>query len=161
MVAWTLYQARLYEEALEVAREIIDLDPNYPQGYSQIGNNLLQMNRADEAVANFQKFNRMIPGSALAKYTLCHALAAGGRESEAREILEEMKALAADSYVKPYFLGMAYAALGERDAAFAEFEKAFNENEPWMLWFGTEPMLDLLRDDSRVEDLLRRMRILK
>ncbi|HEX8639243.1 MAG TPA: protein kinase, partial [Pyrinomonadaceae bacterium] len=159
LVAWTLYQAHRFDEALEAARQIVDLDINYPQGYSQLGNNLLQIGHTEEAVDNYRKFDRMIPNSALAKYTFCHGLVASGRTEEARRVLDEIKTLAANGYVKPYFLGMAHAAVGERDAAFAGFEKAFAENDPWMLWFGTEPMLDCLRDDARFDDLLRRMNL--
>jgi eukaryotic-like serine/threonine-protein kinase len=159
LTAWTLYQARHFEAALAVGRQVVDLDESYPQGYAQIANNQLQLGQIEEAIANFRKFDRMIPNSALAKYVLCHALVAGGREREARRILEEIKTLAAEGYVKPFFLGMAFAALDERDAAFENFEKAFAENDPWMLWFGTEPLLDRVRDDARFDDLLRRMRL--
>jgi tetratricopeptide (TPR) repeat protein len=159
LTSWTLYQARQFEEALEIGRQIVDLDANYPQGYAQMGNNLLALGRVEEAVTNFRKFDRMIPDSALAKYMLCHALAAAGRAGEARRVLEEIKTLAAAGYVKPYFLGMAHAALDERDEAFANFEKACSEDDPWMLWFGTEPMLDRLRDDARLDRLLRRMNL--
>jgi TolB-like protein/Flp pilus assembly protein TadD len=157
LTGWTLYQAGRYEETLERGRQIIDLDKNYPQGYSQIGIGLLMTRRAEEALVNFQKFDRMISGSPLAKYQLCFALVAAHRTDEARTILEEIKTLAVNGYVKPYFLGMAHAALGELDAAFDYFEQAHAENDPWMLWLGTDPMLESLRDDDRYFDLLRRM----
>lgn len=159
LTSWTLYQARYYDEALERGQQIFDLDENYPQAYLQRGNNLLQMGKIEEAIENYQKFNAMIPKSALAKYPLCHALAAGGRYREAEAVLEKVKVLARQEYVKPYFLGMSYAALGQRDEAFANFERAFAEDDPWMLWFGTEPLLDDLRDDPRFDDLLRRMNL--
>jgi TolB-like protein/Tfp pilus assembly protein PilF/tRNA A-37 threonylcarbamoyl transferase component Bud32 len=159
LVAWTLYQSRRFEAALEIGRQIIELDKNYPQGHAQIGNNLLQLGRIEEAVENFRKFDQMIPNSALAKYALCHGLAASGKIEEARRVLEDIKTLAADGYVKPYFLGMAHAAVGEPDVAFENFEKSFGENDPWMLWLGTEPMLDALRNDARFNDLLRRMNL--
>ena len=159
LAAWTLYQARRYGEALEVAKQIVDLDRNYPQGYAQVGISLLQMGNVEEAVENLRKFDVMIPNSGLAKFELCQALAAAGRMTEARRVLDELKLLASVSYVKPYFLAMAQAALDERDEAFAGFEKALAENDPWMLWFGTEPMLDPLRGDARFTDLLRRMRL--
>jgi eukaryotic-like serine/threonine-protein kinase len=158
LTAWTLYQARRYDETIERGRQIIDLDRNYPQGYSQAGFGLLMAGRAEEALVNFQKFDAMITQSALAKYQLCFALVAVNRAGEARKILEELKSLAANGYVKPYFLAMAHTALGEIDAAFEYFEQAFNDNDPWLLWFGTEPMLDPLRDDDRYFDLLRRMK---
>jgi serine/threonine protein kinase/TolB-like protein len=156
--AWTLYQARRFDEALEKGREIIELDRNYPQGYAQVGINLLMLGRAAEGLASLLKFDEMIPRSALAKYMLCHALVAAGRAGEARAVLADIGALAAAEYVKPYFLGMAHAALGERDAAFAYFEESFAEHDPWMLWLGTEPMLEALRGDPRHVELLRRMK---
>jgi TolB-like protein/Flp pilus assembly protein TadD len=68
-----------------------------------------------------------------------------------------MKNLAASGYVKPYFLAMAHVAVGETDAAFEYFEQSFREYEPWLLWFGTEPMLKSLHDDPRFVRFLERM----
>jgi serine/threonine-protein kinase len=161
LVAWTMYQAHYHEESLAKGREIVDLDANYPQGYSQIAINLWALKRYEEAVGFFEKFAAMIPQSALPKYQLCFAYVAVNRRDDARAILREMQALAAETYVKPYFLGMAHAALGERDEAFAYFEKSQAEYDPWLLWFATEPMLDALRDDARYQDLLQRMKLPK
>lgn len=158
LTAWTLYQARRFVEALARAGEIIELDKNYPQGHSQLGNNLLALGHPEKAIAAFQKFDQMLPDFALAKYQLCFALVAANRRDEAREVLEEVKTLAAKTYVKPFFLAMAHAALDERDEAFAYFEESFDEDEPWMLWFGTEPQLDGLHDDARFVRLLERMK---
>jgi TolB-like protein/Flp pilus assembly protein TadD len=157
LVAWTLYQARRHAQALAKGREIIDLDPNYPQGYAQTGINLWALGRTAEAVGFLEKFAAMIPQSGLPKYKLCFAYVAAGRTEDARAVLRELQKLAAETYVKPYFLGMMHAALGERDEAFAYFEKSQAEFDPWLLWFATEPMLDSIRDDARYLDLLRRM----
>jgi TolB-like protein len=155
LTAWTLYQMRRYDEAIVMAREMIDLDKNYPQGYLQLGNSLMHVGRADEAVTALRQSIELMPGSALPKYNLCFALVAAGRESEAREVLEEVKAAASEQYVKPYFLAMAYVALNERDAALEQFEQVFAERDPWIVWFGTEPKLDALRDDPRFMKLFR------
>jgi TolB-like protein/Tfp pilus assembly protein PilF len=157
LTAWTLFQAHRFDDSLETARQILELDKNYPQGYSQAGFALWAMGRAAEALPNFQKFDEMIPDFALAKYQLCFGLAAVNRHAEARAVLDEIKTLAASGYVKPYFLAMAHVAIGERDAAFDYFEQSFNEQEPWLLWFGTDPMLESLHDDARYVDLLERM----
>ncbi len=157
LVAWTIYQAHQYDDALAIARQIIELDKNYPQGYSQAGFALWAMGRYEEALPNFRKFDEMIPNFALAKYQLCFGLAAVNRQTEARAVLSEMKLLAERGHVKPYFLAMAHTALGELDEAFVYFEQSFAESEPWMLWFGTDPMIDALRGDERYFDLLRRM----
>ncbi|HZH34931.1 MAG TPA: protein kinase [Pyrinomonadaceae bacterium] len=156
LTSWTLYQARHFEEALARAKQVIDLDKNYPQGYAQMSINLLMLGRTEEALANMRKFDEMIQGSAIAKYQLCFTLVAAGRREEAKAVLEEVKAQAAAGYVKPYFLAMACAALDERDLAIEYFEKSFDEDEPWLLWLPTEPLLDDLRTDPRFAPLLRR-----
>lgn len=52
---------------------------------------------------------------------------------------------------------MIYVGLGEKDEAFAWFEKAYEERASWLVWFKTDPMLDALRSDPRYRDLLRRI----
>jgi TolB-like protein/Flp pilus assembly protein TadD len=155
--AWMLFQAHRFDDALATARQIFELDKNYPQGYSQTGFALWAMGRYEEALTNFQKFNEMIPSFALAQYQLCFGFAGVNRQAEARGVLNEMKTLAANGYVKPYFLAMAHVAVGEPDAAFDYFEQSFDEQEPWLLWFGTDPMLESLHDDARYLNLLERM----
>ncbi|HEY9282474.1 MAG TPA: protein kinase, partial [Pyrinomonadaceae bacterium] len=157
LTAWTLYQARRYDEALERAHEIVELDENYPQGYLQLGNVLLALGDTERALAALRRFDRMIPDFALAKFPLCFALVAAGRRAEAAAVLEELKALAGRSYVKTFFLAMGHAALDERDEAFRHFEQSREENEPWLLWFGTDPMIRALSDDPRFARLLERM----
>jgi serine/threonine protein kinase/Tfp pilus assembly protein PilF len=155
LTAWTLYQTRQFGAALDKAREIIELDKNYPQGPVQAGNALIELGRNAEAVEMCRKGVEMMPDSALAIYGLCFALAGDGRTKEAREYLNHLKNLAAKSYIKPYFLAMAHLALGEIDTAFEHFKTAFGEKDMWLIWFGTEPKLDSIHDDPRYLELFR------
>jgi hypothetical protein len=52
---------------------------------------------------------------------------------------------------------MAHVAAGNNDEAFNYFEQSLAEDDPWMLWFGVEPMLENIRSDARYANLLRRM----
>ena len=155
LTAWTLYQMRQFEEALEKSQEIIELDKHYPQGYLQAGNALVELGRADEAAELCQKAVELMPDSALAIYDLCFALAAAGEREEAGKHLNQLQNTAAKTYVKPYFLAMAYLALGQTNAAFEQFEIAFAEKDMWLIWFGTEPKLDAIRHDARYLQLFR------
>jgi eukaryotic-like serine/threonine-protein kinase len=156
LVAWTMYQAHKFADSLAKAEEIIGLDKDYPLGYLQRGVSLVQLGRATEAVADLRKCAELMHGSVLPNYELCFALVAANRIEEARTVLAETLEIASRQYVKPYWLAMAHAALDERDAAFAWFEKAFAEYDPWIIWFGTDPKLKALRDDSRFVELFRR-----
>jgi serine/threonine protein kinase/Tfp pilus assembly protein PilF len=149
LTCWQAYQARRYEESVAKAMQIRDLDENYHQSFMQLGNALIHVGRVEEAVLNARKAAEMTPDSALPKYSLCFALVAAGRREEARRVVMEMNELAEKTYVKPYFIAMAYIALEEYDAAFEYFDKAFAERDPWINWFGSEPKLDALRGDPR------------
>jgi eukaryotic-like serine/threonine-protein kinase len=156
LAAWTMYQARLLAEAFAKSQQIVELNRNYPQGYLQLGNCLEQMGHAEEALAALRQCVALMQDSALTKYLFCYALVGAGRPDEAREVLNDLKRMAATEYVKPYFMALAHAALDERDAAFEWFEKAFDERDPWITWFGTEPKLEPLHSDPRFIELLRR-----
>jgi serine/threonine protein kinase/Tfp pilus assembly protein PilF len=149
LTAWTLYQAHRFPESLAKAQQIIELDQSFPQGYLQLGNTLLQMEDASEALDALDRAARLMPDSALPKYALCFALVAANHPDEARGVLKEIKALATARYIKPYFIALAHVALGEMDAAFELLEKALEERDPWLVWFGTEPKLAVLHQDSR------------
>ncbi len=151
--AWTTYQAHRFSEALAKAQQIIDLDQNFPQGHLQLGNILMHIGRIEKAVIALRRADQLLPDSALPKYELCFALVAANRRDEAERVLEQIKALAARIYIKPYFIALAHVALGELDAAFELFEKVFAERDPWVVWFGTEPKLESVRGDARFHRL--------
>ena len=59
--------------------------------------------------------------------------------------------------VSPGSLAILYAALGEREQAFASLEKAYEAHDSQLQYLGVEPGFDPLRSDGRFEDLLRRV----
>jgi len=157
LTAWTYYQTGLFRESAAKGKQILDLDRTFPQGYLQLGNSQIHLGEADKAVDTLQKLDYMMPDSALAMYTLCFALVSAQKKDIAVKVLDRLENLAAETYVKPYFLGMAHVALSNLDTAFAYFEKAFAEHDPWLTWFATEPKLKSLHSDPRYIKLLRSM----
>ena len=85
-------------------------------------------------------------------------LAGSGKEEEAREQLsEDALALSKADHDMAYWVGAAYARLGEKDLAFKWFERAVrlgNENKPW---YENDSSLDSVRDDERYPLLLAKM----
>jgi hypothetical protein len=69
--------------------------------------------------------------------------------------------LSKQKYISGYFVARIYAALGDKDKAFAWLEKAY-EDRSMASGFGTiktNPAYDPLRSDPRFQDLLRRMNL--
>jgi TolB-like protein len=54
-------------------------------------------------------------------------------------------------------LALVHCALGDRDRAFSELERAFAIRDVWVVFAAVEPLFDFLRGDRRFDDLLRRM----
>ncbi|HEX3100155.1 MAG TPA: tetratricopeptide repeat protein, partial [Pyrinomonadaceae bacterium] len=82
-----------------------------------------------------------------------------GRRPEANEILTKYKENEKTKYVMNYWIGVTYAALGEKDAAFAEFEKAYRNHDWFLQRLKVDPFIDNLRDDPRYKDLLKRLNL--
>ncbi|MEP6902544.1 MAG: protein kinase [Actinomycetota bacterium] len=155
ITSWTLYQMRRYEEAIEKAEKALELEKDLPQGLLHLGNALERVGRIEKSVAVLEKSCALWEGALMPKYMLCYALAAAGRIDDAGTVLNEIKS--APQPVKPYFLAMAYNALGETDAAFEWLEKAFEERSEWLIWLATEPKLDSIRGDERYKKLFQRL----
>jgi eukaryotic-like serine/threonine-protein kinase len=85
-------------------------------------------------------------------------LAGAGKADEAREQLsEDALALSKADHDMAYWVGSAYARLGEKDLAFKWLERAVrlgNENKPW---YQNDVSLAPLRDDPRWEELMNKM----
>lgn len=82
-----------------------------------------------------------------------YTCAKSGRLHEAEEILKRYKEIAKTQYVPSYYVATIYAALGEKDKAFAELENAFANRDRELLRVKIDPLLDSLRDDPRFETL--------
>ena len=85
-------------------------------------------------------------------------LAGSGRTEEAlKQLSEQTLELARTDHDMSYWVGSAYALIGDKDRAFKWLERAIklgNENEPW---FKSDKNLQSLREDPRFLDLLDKM----
>ncbi len=155
LTAWHLYQMRRYDDALAKAREIYELDPAFVQSHLQMGNILVEMGEPEKALEFSRRAAELAPDSPLPTYNLCFSLSANGQIEEAKEITANLERQAETGYVPPYFIGMSYLSVGNVDEAFRYLEAARIEHSAWVLWYGTEPKLDILRGDPRYLELLR------
>jgi tetratricopeptide (TPR) repeat protein len=88
-----------------------------------------------------------------------YAYAKDGQRQKAEEIIKRWKEIAKTQYVSHYWIAPIYAALGERNEAFAELEKAFAERDYFMPRLKVDPFMDALRDDPRFKEMLKRMNL--
>jgi tetratricopeptide (TPR) repeat protein len=86
-----------------------------------------------------------------------YAYAKSGQRQKAEEIIKRWKEGEKTKYVMSYWIAVVYAALGDKDAAFAELEKAYQARDWFLQRLNVDPFMDPLRDDPRFADLVKRL----
>ena len=148
----SLLFARKYDEAVAQLKKTLELDGNFALAHSSIS--MAYRVTGDyagciEELAKFQELNGE------------HGIAAMMRESFAgggwQGFLRAMTGTRRPANLTPYNAATFYAELGEKDKAFAELDKSFENRESLLTLLGVDPRFDSLRDDARFIDLMRRM----
>jgi len=156
-VGWAYYHARRYDEAVEQLLRTAELDPNYPVTNWILGLVHRKMGRYELAITEGEKAVNLSGGSPVMRAALAHTYGKAGRIKEALQTLEDLTNLAKQKYVAPYFIAGIHAGLGENDRAIEYLEKSYAEHCHWLIYLHIDPSMDSLRDDSRFQDLLRRV----
>ncbi len=149
--------ARQNERALEQAKIAYDLEPNFVIGRIGLGYIYNANGMYVEAISLGEESLRIYPANQDFLMITGYAYAKSDHRREAEETVKKFKEVAKTQYVAPYYIAIIYGALGERDDAFAELEKAFAEHDWSLQLLKVDPYMDSLRDDPRFKDLLRRM----
>lgn len=156
-VARNYYFARRYDQAIEQARKAIELDPTFVQAHRLLGYAYEAEGKFPEAIAEFKLAVKLSPGNLSYLGILGRGYAVAGNRREARRTIAKLKELSKTRYVEPLQFALIYAALGEKDQAFAWLEKAFEERNGNLIALSVAPWFDPLRSDPRFADLVRRV----
>ncbi len=158
-LAWLYLFARQNDKALEQAKKVYDMEPAFPVGRWMLGEAYLLNGMYAESIALNEQTLKANPGTQFALRNLGIAYARSGRQREAADILQQYIGLRKTEYVLSYRVASLYAALGDKDQAFAELERAFDENDWQLQRIKVDPFMDPLRDDPRFKELLKRMNL--
>jgi serine/threonine-protein kinase len=154
-----LYFAGKDREAEETLRRTIDLDPNFWLPHLFLVRIYLADGRFDDAIGSARRAAELSGGSAEANASIAFALARAARKEEARRILDELLERSTNRFVPRYAIAQINLALGDKEAAIEELEKAFEGREALMVFLKVESKWDDLRSDPRFLDLLGKMKL--
>jgi len=150
-----LRNARQYDQAIEALKKSLERDQNFPNLHRSLGRVYAAKGQYAKAIAAYQEAIRLDQDTSIMEIYLGAAYALGGERERAQAILKRLQT--SNQYVSPAKLAVLYAALGERDQAFASLEKAYTARDLQMQFLGVDPDYDSLRSDPRFQDLLRRV----
>lgn len=148
-----LYLSRRYDESFAQHRKTVELDP----GFARAHRTLAEVYRVKGDYANaLEERARFfeLSGEPQKAALLRKAFAKDGWIGYLRLVTTEDSPLKDNNWV----VAKAYVDLGEKDKAFAELNKAYENRVSNLLWLKVEPQLDPLRSDPRFQELLKKMR---
>ena len=146
----------LYEKAIAQHKVTEALDPNQFYWDLPVAIAYREKHQYDDAVREYQRILQHLGPRPL--HGLAVTYARMGKTAEARAILRQLELNAQVGYVPPEQLAMVYANLGENEQAFQWLEKAFADNDGWLMgWIVCDPAYAPLRSDPRYAQLVRRI----
>lgn len=155
--AYAFYFGREFERAAEECEKALQLNPDYFLVHYILGRTYMRLGHPAKAIAHLKSARTLAGEMPLADAALGLAYAVSGQTEQAQKMAKTFTTAARQRYIPPTYFGMIHAGLGDKDQAFAWFEKAFAERADGLTWLNVEPMVDPLRDDPRFHDLIRRI----
>ena len=147
--------SRLYNEAAEQSRKVLEMDQNFAVGHYELGQALEQMHRHGEAIVEFQRAIELSGHSGAFDSNLGYAYAVSGRREDAIQIIRALEAPQDGNASTDADIALIYVGLGDRDQAMISLNKAYEARFKASILL--RPAFDPLRSDARFQDLLRRI----
>jgi len=152
--AAVLMYARRYDGAIDQAQKTLQLDPNFFGAKTWLCHSLIADGKYADALAiaepTLNSENPFLSDAAL-------AYAGTGQREKALAIVDHWKEAEKRRYVMNYLVAMSDAALGDKDSAFAELDKAYQNHDWFLQRLKVDPLADPLRDDPRFDAMVKRL----
>jgi TolB-like protein/class 3 adenylate cyclase/Tfp pilus assembly protein PilF len=157
-MAWTFYVAGKFEEALTYAKTGIDLDANSFLSLRIAGLSYMQLKRHDEAIKTLKHLVKKSNRHQHAVNSLLWAYCNKGDMEEASNLMDELEIRSKTEYIAGTYTGFSAAYLGNLEAAFCHFERAYIEHDANILNIRhSQDVPALLRKDPRFQSLVDRI----
>jgi tetratricopeptide (TPR) repeat protein len=153
-----LLMARRYDEAIAQFQNARKTAPNNPIVFTGLQDAFYEQGRFDEALAELEAMFAA-DGERELEVTLERGYAEGGYREAMRRVAEARAARASTTFVPPLGLAGLFAHAGEPERVLEWLENAYEAHDPNLPYVGAIPLFDIVRDDPRFQDLLRRMNL--
>jgi TolB-like protein/Tfp pilus assembly protein PilF len=152
------YHARQYDQAINQITQTFQMDPHLVGfAYHVRARAYEQKKMYAEALADSQKWADAFPDDPQAMASIGRIYGRMGNRAEAQKMLDKMQNISKHRYVSPYWTALIYVGLGDKDEAFRQLEKAFDDRYFLMIWIDSDPLFDNIRSDKRFSDLVKRI----
>lgn len=153
------YMSRRFDESFRQVQKTLDLEPNHPGLLTLLASLYEAKGMHNEAIEQCRKAIGLVGRTSGALSSLGHVYAESGRRDEAIKIINELLERSKSEYISPYDVAIIYVGLGDRERAFEQLEKAYDDRAGWMMNLNVDPIFDPIRSDPRFTELVHRMKL--
>ena len=152
-----LLHMRRYDDVIVQSRNALRTSPNDPVAYSSLWESYHMKGMYEEALAAAKAFFAALDQSEVEEI-LTQGYMKGGYIGAMSLLAETLAALSQETFIGPFFIAQVFAYAGKKDKALDWLEKAYEMRDPNLPYMET-PCFDILNDETRYQDLLRRMNL--
>jgi DNA-binding winged helix-turn-helix (wHTH) protein/TolB-like protein/Flp pilus assembly protein TadD len=152
-VGYMRVMSRDYDEAITYYKKALEFQPDMVAAHINLGEVYTQKRRFEEARSEFDKIKDAAPLAFLSEMITLDGLS--GRQEEALHLLSQLTKSSDHDRICPYQYTAIYAALNDKDAAFAWLEK-ISADRVNLAQVRFDPEFDTLRNDPRFADWVKR-----
>src|SRR5438477_2892823 len=155
-LGWLLCDAGRTDEGIEELRKTLEMDPAFIVAHHRLALCYERKGAYDGAIAEYQKVIDL-GAKVLGTGGLGQAYAMAGKRNEARQELAKLQELSKQRNAWPSLFAYIYAALGDKDQAFAWLDKSIDEHDLVTARLKVDARFDNLRSDPRFAEIVKRV----
>ena len=161
--AWGSFMARRYDDSIRQLENILELDPQVFHAREWLAINYVKTGMLDEGLAEARKIEARVLESEEQHYLggLGWMYGMTGQRDDALRVLSHLQGLGSSRWLDPTFSAWIYMGLGDRDKAFHWLREAYKQRATGLVFLPEHPMVDPIRSDPRMRQLLSDMGIEK
>lgn len=156
--AWDLIYAHRYDDAIGHLRETLRTAPDDWTALSTLRSAYHQKGMYEEALEIWKRSYEARDDQE-AEDALVRGYEEGGYSGALSSVAELLIERSRTTFVTPWQIGTLYTRAGKKDKALEWLEKAFEARDGNLIYLSVDPIFDVLRNEPRFRDLLRRMNL--
>ena len=142
--------ARRYDESAAQLKKTLELDANFVPAYDSLGHVYRVQGKHGDSVEAYAKAQEVL-GNREEAALMREIFARDGWRAYLRAMADEPRL---NQLKSRYIVATYHVELGEKEKAFAELNKAYEDREFFMILLKGDPRLDPLRSDPRFAELM-------
>jgi serine/threonine protein kinase/Flp pilus assembly protein TadD len=158
-LAFLFYLQNKYEHSIAQFRKVLEMNPQYYMAHAMMGNVYALAGQFDEALACYARAREADANSRFVDSLEAMTLAMADRRAEASALLDKVTRRAANDYISPVSIAYVCTALGDKDRAFENLDRAIHDRDPNLLGLKSNPIFERLRTDERYHAIRRKMQL--